>query len=124
MGYLLPTGTVVKAKLSEEYSMRVMIVGHFPRNEKTKRIYEYATVLYPMGTTMRLSLQGLNHSSIQEVESLGYEDDDTKIYLEGLEQLIGAMKQKAMELQNDSRKEESKDTPKEENLKPLDEWFV
>ena len=123
MGYLLPTGTIVKAKLSEEHSLRVMIVGHYPRNEKSGRIYEYATIYYPMGTTLNLNFQGVNHEAIQEVEALGYEDEDTRIYLDGLEQLVSSMKQKAMELQDSSESEEPKDVPKEE-AKPLDGWFV
>ena len=124
MGYLLPIGSIVKARLSEEYSMRLLIVGHFPRNEKTGRVYDYAAIFYPMGTTMRLRLQGLNHSSIQEVEARGYEDEDTKIYLDALEQLLDGMRKKAMEIQDGSQRKEPNDTSGEGQIDPLDEWFV
>lgn len=124
MGQLLPVGTIVKARWTEQNAVRMMIVGYYPKDKKTGKVYDYLATFYPMGMSFSDASQGLNQDAVLGVESMGFEDEDTRAYLDGLMQMVDAMKKKATEILKGSQTEGPNDTPGKEQSKSLDEWFV
>ena len=67
MNELLPLGTILKPKKeSREY----MIIGYYPLNQETNKLYDYATCLYPYGIAEK-KLFLINNSDIEEIHFYG-----------------------------------------------------
>lgn len=94
MERLLPIGTIVQARWTDQHAVRMMIVGYYPKNKNTGKIYDYMAVFYPMGMSFSDAPQGLNRGAILKVEAMGFEDERTREYLQGMEQILQAAKER------------------------------
>lgn len=88
MERLLALGTVVKAAVGGKQTARLMIIGYYPRNNQDGQVYDYATVLYPIGMSYEPAIQCINHKLILAVEKEGYLDEEGAAFTEGLPELI------------------------------------
>lgn len=79
----LPIGTVV---LLKEGKKRMMITG-FMASIDNKDIYDYSGCLYPEGFLSSDQICLFNHEQIDKVYSLGYQDDESKEFMENLKKL-------------------------------------
>ncbi len=84
MEQLLALGTVVKADLGEKSTALLMIAGYYPRDERNGRVYDYLTVMYPVGMTLQAAVQMIDSSEILSVEADGYLDETTQAFTRGL----------------------------------------
>lgn len=76
MEQLLALGTVVKVRLSEKNTVRLVVAGYFPGDKSTEKIYDYSAVPYPWGMQPNPAIQMFNQSQIVSVEFPGYLDED------------------------------------------------
>lgn len=88
MEQLLALGTVVKAVVGPKQTARLMIIGYYPRNHQDGQVYDYATVLYPMGMSMAPAMQCINKNVILAVEKAGYLDEEAAQFTKGLPELL------------------------------------
>lgn len=79
----LPIGTVV---LLKEGKKRMMITG-FLASIDNKNTYDYSGCLYPEGFLSSDQVCLFNHEQIDKIYSLGYQDDESKEFMENLKKL-------------------------------------
>ena len=70
MEQLLALGTVVKADLGEKSTALLMIAGYYPRDERNGRVYDYLTVMYPVGMTLQAAAALLEPEAKESAELL------------------------------------------------------
>lgn len=114
MEQLLPIGTVVRAKIDEKTSVTLMIAGYLPKDEKTKKMYDYATVVYPFGMDMQPNISMIDEDSIEEVVFEGYMDEDAAALTRSLPEMLTAFA-KALHAEAVKQESEKADERKAEN---------
>ena len=90
MEQLLPIGTVVRAKLDEKSSATLMIAGYFPKDERTGKLYDYATILYPFGMDIQPNISMIDEDIIENVVFEGYMDEDAQAFTKSLPEMMTA----------------------------------
>ena len=81
---LLPIGSVVLLKGGLR---KLVIIGVKPvRPEKPENVYDYLGVLYPEGYLGGNSCFLFNHSDINDIIHLGYDNPERKDFLQYMEQ--------------------------------------
>ena len=75
MERLLPIGSVV---LLKDSTKRVMIMGVCQREVESHEIYDYAGCLYPEGYMGANKVYLFNHEQIDQIYSIGYQDEEQK----------------------------------------------
>ena len=76
---LLPIGSVVRIK-GEESSF--MIVGYFSvQNDNPDRVWDYVGVLFPQGCLDTTQTYTFDKEQIEEIQYIGYEDEEQKQFI-------------------------------------------
>lgn len=105
---LLPIGSVVNLKGTEK---PMMICGFCPTGPaRPGYVYDYSGFPYPEGYMDTLKIYQFDGEQIERVLALGYQDRETFIYMNALQQRIEDVKRRTAE---EYRK--SAETPQEEN---------
>ena len=82
LGRFLPIGTVILLKGGKK---RLMITGFCSYdNEKKDKAYDYTGCLYPEGIITNKQMALFNHSQIEKIFFLGYQDQEEKIFKQNL----------------------------------------
>ena len=85
----LPIGTVLKLKGSKK---RLMITGFFPiendKTEENKKMWDYSGCLYPEGIISSKNNFLFNHDQIDEVQFMGFVDEEEKRFEETMKKAI------------------------------------
>lgn len=84
---LLPIGTVVLLKNAEK---KLMIFGIGQTNETDNKDYDYIGVMYPEGNMGDGSQFLFNHSDIDQIIFRGYEDEERKKFVDGIQKIYDA----------------------------------
>ena len=95
----LPIGTVVKLK---DADTRIMIVGFYPEiilNNKKVR-YDYSACLFPEGVLSSDKSLVFNHDQIDKLYFYGLVDEEQKIFMNRLKELIEEEEKNNIELPN------------------------
>lgn len=71
MRQLLPLGSVVQLENGER---KFMIYGRLQKSKNTEAVYDYAGCVFPMGITGNDETILFNHSDIDEIFYVGYQD--------------------------------------------------
>ena len=79
---LLPLGTVVSIRFTKG---KFVIMGYYPKDMKTGKIYDYALIKYPQGLIDLDDSIVVNRDLLRKVLHLGYESDVSKEFKESLE---------------------------------------
>ncbi|MDG4658011.1 DUF4176 domain-containing protein [Ectobacillus antri] len=82
---LLPIGSVV---LLKQGTKKLMIYGRKQKLASNQNIYDYVGCLYPEGYLNPDYTYVFNHGDIAAVIFMGYKDEDEKIYVTKMEQLV------------------------------------
>ena len=88
MERLLAPGSVVRVRIEEKATARLMIAGYFPEDTRTGKIYDYVTVLYPFGMQKTPAVQMIRQSQILSVEAEGYLDEQAEAFTSQMPRLI------------------------------------
>lgn len=108
MKQLLPLGSVVRLNDSEN---EIMIYGRIQKSKTTGKVYDYVGCIYPYGITGNDESLLFEHSDINEIYYVGYQDIEELHYraalLEeyekrGKKEFEDVEKEKLDESQNDS----------------------
>lgn len=83
MPKLLPIGSVVTLVNGEK---KVMIVGRFQRHEKAQKIFDYSAVLWPEGYLDSRHVYLFDHSDIEKVYFVGFNNEEEDLFKEILEE--------------------------------------
>jgi len=75
--YLLPVGSVVLLKDSKK---KLMICGRIQAKEGDDRIYDYSACFYPEGMVSNASLYFFDHSVIDRVYFIGFQDIEEIVF--------------------------------------------
>ena len=82
LGRFLPIGTVILLKGGKK---RLMITGFCSYdNVKKDKAYDYTGCLYPEGIITNKQMALFNHSQIEKIFFLGYQDQEEKIFKQNL----------------------------------------
>ena len=82
LGRFLPIGTVILLKGGKK---RLMITGFCSYdNEKKDKAYDYTGCLYPEGIITNKQMALFNHSQIEKIFFLGYQDQEEKIFKQNM----------------------------------------
>lgn len=82
LGRFLPIGTVVLLKGGKK---RLMITGFCSFDvEKKDKAYDYTGCLYPEGIITNKQMALFNHSQIEKIFFLGYQDQEEKMFKQNL----------------------------------------
>ncbi len=88
----LPIGTVVMLKGA---SKRVMITGFCNIDESNKdKVYDYSGCVYPEGVISSKQTLLFDHSQIDKVYFVGYDDDENKQFQTKLKNLMNDINKK------------------------------
>ena len=91
MKELLPIGTVVKLKENERL---MMICGFCPTGPaKPGYVYDYSGFPYPEGYMDTLKIYQFDNDQIEKVFALGYQDRETFLYMNALQEKIEELKE-------------------------------
>lgn len=82
---LLPIGSVVTLKKGTK---KLMIIGRFQQNVKTKKIYDYAGCLWPEGYMDKEHSYVFNHEDIDIRYYLGMQDIEEFNFRSKLDELM------------------------------------
>ena len=82
---LLPVGSIVKIRLSKEF---FVIVGFYPIEKDTEKMYDYIAVRYPYGFAGNDSFTFFNKDLVRKVIKVGYESKEDKDFKEKLKESI------------------------------------
>lgn len=82
---LLPIGSVVTLKKGTK---KLMIIGRFQQNVKTKKIYDYAGCLWPEGYMDKEHSYVFNHEDIDILYYLGMQDIEEFNFRNKLDELM------------------------------------
>lgn len=82
---LLPIGSVVTLKKGTK---KLMIIGRFQQNVKTKKIYDYAGCLWPEGYMDKEHIYVFNHEDIDILYYLGMQDIEEFNFRSKLDELM------------------------------------
>lgn len=82
---LLPIGSVVTLKKGTK---KLMIIGRFQQNVKTKKIYDYAGCLWPEGYMDKEHSYVFNHEDIDILYYLGMQDIEEFNFRSKLDELM------------------------------------
>lgn len=82
---LLPIGSVVTLKKGTK---KLMIIGRFQQNVKTKKIYDYAGCLWPEGYMDKEHSYVFNHEDIDILYYLGMQDIEEFNFRSKLDEMI------------------------------------
>lgn len=72
MKQLLPIGTVVNSNLDGAL-VKLMIIGYYPKSEDN--LYDYLTVVYPMGMSLDFSTIMLADENIDSIYDYGFDNE-------------------------------------------------
>lgn len=87
---LLPIGSVVKLKGTEK---AMMICGFCPTGPaKPGYVYDYSGFPYPEGYMDTLKIYQFDNEQIDKVLALGYQDRETFLYMNALQEKIEGIK--------------------------------
>lgn len=87
---LLPIGTVVKLKETEK---AMMICGFCPTGPaRPGYVYDYSGFPYPEGYMDTLKIYQFDNEQIDKVLALGYQDRETFLYMNALQDKIEEIK--------------------------------
>lgn len=78
---MLPIGSIVKLKKAEK---KLMIIGALQKNGDGKT-YDFMGCPYPEGILDSESMYLFNHSDVEDVCFLGYDDIERQIFIKNLE---------------------------------------
>lgn len=78
---MLPIGSIVKLKKAEK---KLMIIGAIQKNGDGKT-YDFMGCPYPEGILDSESMYLFNHSDVEDVCFLGYDDIERQIFIKNLE---------------------------------------
>ena len=81
----LPIGTVVMLKDGKK---KIMITGFCTATKDSDKIYDYNACLYPEGILTSDKTILFNHDQIDKIYYMGYNDDESKVFLKNLHELI------------------------------------
>lgn len=85
---LLPIGSVVLLKDAEK---RVMICGRIQTRTGDSQIYDYSSCYYPEGIVGSDSMFFFNHSDIEKIYFLGFQDDEENAFHENVLDKLGEL---------------------------------
>lgn len=98
MKQMLALGAVVKVQVGEKNTVRLVVAGYFPIDERTGKLYDYSAVAYPWGMQPNPGIHMFNAGQIVSVEYAGYMDEDGEQLTKGLPQALEQFKKEAVEL--------------------------
>lgn len=103
----LPIGTVV---LLTGGTKKLMIIG-FAISSKSlgDKIYDYAGVCYPEGLLAPNQFAAFNHSQIEKIFFMGYNNDEEKAFNQKLKILMESKKEDSREIIREDGKEDERD---------------
>lgn len=85
---LLPIGSIVMLKGGEK---RIMICGRIQTRSGDETIYDYSACYYPEGIVGSDSMFFFNHSSIEKIFFLGFQDEEELVFHEQVLDRIGEL---------------------------------
>lgn len=92
---LLPIGSVVNLKGTEK---PMMVCGFCPTGPaRPGYVYDYSGFPYPEGYMDTLKIYQFDNEQIERVLALGYQDRETFVYMNALQQKIEEVKRQTME---------------------------
>lgn len=87
----LPIGTVVLLKGGKK---RAMITGFCSvAQENQEKIYDYSGCVYPEGYLSSNQVCLFDHSQIEKIFFLGYEDDEEKVFKDKLNKIVASIEE-------------------------------
>lgn len=99
MEQLLPVGSIVRLKRLPEH--RFMIMGYLQEIEG--KVYDYLGTVYPTGLLDDKSCFGFQTDEIEDLEFMGYLDEDGKAFTVMIPKMMAAVRELAE--QEESRRE-------------------
>lgn len=97
-GRFLPVGTVVLLKGA---SKKLMITGFCSFDEEKKdKAYDYTGCLYPEGIISSKQMALFNHSQIEKIFFLGYQNEEEKEFKQKLVEEVNKLIKKQQTSQN------------------------
>lgn len=103
---MLPIGTVV---ILQGSTAAVMIAGYLAESEqKPGYIWDYSGFLYPIGLRDEREVYTFDHTQIEQVLAIGYQDGESFAFLKKLREVAGGMMQ-----QMESNKQKAQDVPEQ-----------
>lgn len=86
MNEILPVGSVVSIRFN--HGLKIMITGYGPKDESTKKIYDYIGVIYPYGFDNYDSTIIFDKDVIKKIYFIGYSNDDSKKVCEDIKNIL------------------------------------
>jgi len=81
----LPVGSIVSIRFSKE---KYMIIGFCTIDGKTKKVYDYSAVRYPVGFESLDNVCMFNRMVVKKVYHLGYINDEHCDYIKKIEEVL------------------------------------
>lgn len=78
---ILPLGTVVLLKGATK---KLMISGYYPIDEESKKLYDYAACIWPVGYLDSKTMIVFDSDAIEKICFEGYSDDEQKKFIDGV----------------------------------------
>lgn len=79
----LPVGSVVLLKNAKR---KVVIIGYFIVEEDSAKIWDYLGCPYPIGVISSSQNLLFDHSDIEDIYFIGYQDEEGKRFIQELEE--------------------------------------
>jgi len=116
----LPIGSVVLLKGGKK---RAMITGFCSvAQEKPDKIYDYSGCVYPEGYLSSNQVCLFDHDQIDKIFSVGYEDEEEKIFKEKLNKIVDTLEKEraqSSEQEGTATDEGATGTESSEEIKPF-----
>lgn len=81
---ILPLGTVVLLKGATK---KLMISGYYPIDNGSKKMYDYAACMYPIGYLNAATMIVFNSDAIEKVFFKGYQNEEYNQFIEELDKI-------------------------------------
>lgn len=81
----LPVGSIVSIRFSKE---KYMIMGFCTIDAKTKKVYDYSAVRYPVGFESLDNVCMFNRLVVKKVHHLGYINYEHSSYIKKIEEVL------------------------------------
>ena len=90
MNKILSIGTIVKVRGMYD-GVNLMIIGYFPIEKETEKIFDYSVILYPQGLVGERSVFLFFDEDIEDIIFEGYSDDESEEFRKALPMLLEKM---------------------------------
>ncbi len=81
----LPIGSVV---LLKDATKKVMIIGFGSKDYGQNKTFDYSACLYPEGLLTSDQILLFNHDQIKEISFIGFVNEEQKIFINNLKELV------------------------------------